>query len=78
MSARSARWMDANLFGVHVPEHVIRRIEGAADEKEEGRKVCAELIEQFREIKGVAGAHLMAPRGEKAIARTLTDYRIRG
>ena len=78
MSARSARWMDANLFGVHVPDHVIRRIEGAADEKEEGRRVCAELIEQFREIRGIAGAHMMAPRGEKAIARTLVDYRIRG
>ena len=78
MSARSARWMHENLFGVHIPDHVIRRIEGAADEKEEGRKVCAELIEQFREIKGIAGAHMMAPRGEKAIARTLIDYRIRG
>lgn len=77
-SARSARWMTENLFGVHVPDHVIRRIEDASDEKAEGRKVCAELVEQFREIKGIAGAHLMAPRGEKAIARTLTDYNLGG
>ncbi len=74
ISARSARWMTKNLFGVHVPEHIIRRVEGADDEKAEGRRICAELIEQFREIKGIAGAHLMAPRGERAIARTLTDY----
>ncbi len=77
-SARSARWMTENLFGVHVPDHVIRRIECAEDEKAEGRKLCAELVDQFREIKGIAGAHLMAPRGEKAIARTLTDYNLGG
>ena len=78
VSARSARWMTENLFGVHVPEHVIRRIEGAQDERAEGRRVCAELVQQFKEIKGVSGAHLMAPRGEKAIARTLTEYNLRG
>ncbi len=78
MSARSARWMTENLFGVHVPEHVIRRIEAADDEKSEGRKVCAELVEQFREIPGIRGAHLMAPRGERAIAQTLTEYDLRG
>ena len=77
-SARSARWMTKNLFGVDVPDHVISRIAGATDEKAEGRKVCAELVEQFGEIKGIAGAHLMAPRGEKAIARTLTDYNLGG
>ena len=78
LSARSARWMNDNLFGVHVPEHVIRRVEGAADEKAEGRRICAELVERFKEIEGVRGAHLMAPRGEKAIARTLTDHDPRG
>ncbi|MBC6439741.1 MAG: methylenetetrahydrofolate reductase [Rhodospirillales bacterium] len=78
MSARSARWMTENLFGVHVPDHVIARIEGADDEKAEGRKICAELVEQFKEIEGISGAHLMAPRGEKAIAQTLSDYNLRG
>lgn len=77
MSARSARWMTANLFGVHVPDHVIGRLEGAADEAAEGRRICAELVEQFKEIEGIAGAHLMAPRGERAIARTLAEYSLR-
>ncbi|MEM7122036.1 MAG: methylenetetrahydrofolate reductase [Pseudomonadota bacterium] len=77
-SAKSARWMTENLFGVHVPDAIIARLEGAVDQRAEGRKICAELIEQFREIDGVAGAHLMAPRGEKAIAETLTEYGIRG
>ena len=31
-SAKSAKWMDANLFGVNIPEAVIKRIEGADNE----------------------------------------------
>jgi methylenetetrahydrofolate reductase (NADPH) len=52
--------------------------EGAQDQRAEGRKICAELIEQFRQIEGIHGAHLMAPRGEKAVAETLTEFGIRG
>jgi len=78
ISAKSARWMTENLFGVHVPDHVIARLEGAQDQRAEGRKICAELVQQFKEIKGISGAHLMAPRGEKLIAETLTEYNLRG
>ena len=60
-SARSARWMNENLYGVTVPEATIARLEGAADAKAEGRKICAELIQQYREIPGLAGVHIMAP-----------------
>ncbi|HEX7081720.1 MAG TPA: methylenetetrahydrofolate reductase [Gammaproteobacteria bacterium] len=71
-SAKSARWMNENLFGVHVPESVIERLERAADAAEEGRAICAELIEGLREIPGVAGAHVMAPGGgTSAIAAVL-------
>ncbi len=60
-SARSARWMDENLHGVSVPEAVIRRLEGAADEAAEGRRICIELMRGLREIPGIAGVHIMAP-----------------
>ena len=72
-SAKSARWMRENLFGVHVPDAVIARLEGAADQAAEGRRICAELIEGFRQVPGVSGAHLMSPAGSKAIALTLKD-----
>ena len=26
-SAKSARWMNQNLFGINIPEHIITRIE---------------------------------------------------
>ena len=67
-SAKSAKWMDSNLFGVNIPEKVIKRIESADDEKAEGQKICVELLEQFKEIDGIHGAHLMGPRQEQSIA----------
>jgi methylenetetrahydrofolate reductase (NADPH) len=71
-SAKSARWMNENLFGVHVPEATIQRLEGAKDQAAEGREICAELIAGLREIRGVAGAHVMAPaQGPEAIAQVL-------
>jgi methylenetetrahydrofolate reductase (NADPH) len=71
-SAKSARWMNDNLFGVTVPEPIIARLEAAADQAAEGRRVCAELIEGLKKIPGVAGAHVMAPaQGPDAIAAVL-------
>ena len=73
-SARSARWMNEHLFGVHVPETVIARLEGAADPAAEGIRHCAELIHELREIPGIAGVHLMAPvGGVQAIAQVLSQ-----
>ena len=60
-SAKGATWMRDNLFGTIMPDGIIRRMEAARDPRSEGIKVCAELIEQAREIDGVSGAHLMAP-----------------
>jgi methylenetetrahydrofolate reductase (NADPH) len=71
-SAKSARWMNENLFGVHVPDDVIGRLDGADKPAAEGQKICAELIEGLRDIPGVAGAHIMAPGGgTESIAETL-------
>jgi len=72
-SARSARWMNENLFGVHIPEPIVARLEQAEDAKAEGRKICVELIQELREIDGVSGAHLMAPHGEKAAAQVIKE-----
>ena len=71
-SAKSARWMNENLFGVNVPEATIERLESATDQAAEGRAICVELIEGLKQIPGVAGAHLMAPaQGPDAIAQVL-------
>jgi methylenetetrahydrofolate reductase (NADPH) len=73
-SAKSARWMNENLFGVHVPDATIERLEDAEDQAAEGRRICLELIEGLRDMPGPAGAHLMAPaQGPKAIAQVLAE-----
>ena len=70
-SEKSAKWMKDKLFGTVMPDSIIKRMEGSNDQIQEGADICAELIESFREIEGVHGAHLMAPRNLSAIPETV-------
>jgi 5,10-methylenetetrahydrofolate reductase len=72
-SAKTARWMRAHVPGVHIPEEVARRIEGAKNQKQEGKKLCIEIIQQVREIEGVAGVHVMAYRQEEYVSEIITE-----
>jgi methylenetetrahydrofolate reductase (NADPH) len=74
-SAQSAVWMRENLFGVIISDAIIRRMEQARDAKEEGRRICVELMQELSALPGVAGVHVMAPRNESALAPTLADFR---
>jgi len=75
-SAKSAKWMNDNLFGVDVPDEIIKRLEQAKDQKEESKKICLELIQIFREIKGVKGIHLMGHKKEEVIAEIIKESKI--
>ncbi len=70
-SDKAAKWMRDKLFGTVIPETLMLRMEQAKDPIEEGIKICAELIDEFREIPGINGVHLMAPRNLAAIAPTV-------
>jgi len=70
-SDKSAKWMRDKLFGTVIPESIVQRMEQAENQILEGTAICAELINQFEEIDGVHGAHLMAPRNLSAIAPTV-------
>ena len=72
-SARAAWWIRSNLPGVHIPDEIVRRLEGARDQRQEGRLICIELIQRIREITGVAGIHLMAYRQEELVAEIITE-----
>ena len=72
-SAKSARWMNENLFGVDVPDQIIKRLEGAEDQKEESKKICIELIDNFRNIQGVKGVHLMGHKKEEVISEIIKE-----
>ena len=74
-SAKNARWMNKNLFGISIPENIIKRIENSDNEKEEGTKICIELIEKYKSIEGVSGVHLMGYKQEEDIASVISHFK---
>ena len=66
-SARTAQWMRKNVPGVHIPDAIIKRLEGADDQKAEGISLCVELIQEVQEIEGVNGVHIMAYKQEHKV-----------
>ena len=74
-SAKSARWMNANLFGINIPDDIINRIEKSNNEKAEGTKICIELIQKYKLIEGVSGIHLMGYKQEEDIASVISHFK---
>jgi methylenetetrahydrofolate reductase (NADPH) len=78
-SARSAAWIRDNVPGIHIPDAIINRLLGAGKkQKTEGRKICVEMMQQLKEIEGVAGVHVMAYRQEEAVKQILKDSGVLG
>jgi methylenetetrahydrofolate reductase (NADPH) len=74
-SAAAARFIDQNVAGISVPAGIIKRMSGAGrgqKARDEGMRLCAETIQEAREIVGVAGTHIMAVEWEEAI-RPITE-----
>jgi methylenetetrahydrofolate reductase (NADPH) len=72
-SAKVAEWMRSNVPGVHIPDAVIKRMAGAEKPAAEGRKICTEIVQEVKEIKGVAGVHIMAYRQEDSVPEIVTN-----
>ena len=74
-SAKSAKWMNKNLFGINIPNSIIQRLENSTNERKEGIKICIELIEKYQEIEGVHGIHLMGYHQEEQIAEVISHFK---
>ena len=72
-SAKTARWIRSNVPGIHIPDSVIQRLEGAQDQKKEGKQLCIDIINEVKEIPGVAGIHVMAYRQEEYVAEIVAE-----
>jgi methylenetetrahydrofolate reductase (NADPH) len=61
--------MATQLAGMDVPKEIVARMEKTpkAAQPEEGIRICCEIIEQVRQIPGIAGLHLMAVRWAESI-----------
>jgi methylenetetrahydrofolate reductase (NADPH) len=68
-SVGMAKYMATKVPGMDVPDEVIARLQGAGKGKvaEEGIKFACEQIQEFKEMKGVAGVHLMAIEWEHKV-----------
>ncbi len=68
-SERAAEFMRKNVPGVRIPDAIVDRLAKTPkkEKREEGMKICIELIQQVREIEGVHGVHLMAYRQEETV-----------
>ncbi len=72
-SAKTAKWIRSNVPGIHIPDSVIKRLEGAQDQKKEGKQLCIDIINEVKEIPGVAGIHVMAYRQEEYVAEIVDE-----
>jgi methylenetetrahydrofolate reductase (NADPH) len=68
-SVGMAQYMAKSVPGMDVPESLITRLKGAGKGKvaEEGVKFAIEQIQEFKEMKGIAGIHLMAIEWEHKV-----------
>ena len=64
-----ARYMKMKVPGMDVPDEIIKRLQGVDKKKQadEGIKIACEQIDEFKEMKGVAGVHLMAIEWEHKV-----------
>jgi methylenetetrahydrofolate reductase (NADPH) len=74
-SARAAEWMRSRVPGVVIPDSVVERLRKApaGRQREEGKRLCVEIIREVREIPGVRGVHVMAYRQEELVAEIIEE-----
>ncbi len=68
-SAGMAKFMKKMVAGMDIPDAVIKRIADEPKEKQadKGIEMCIELIEELKEMEGIAGVHVMAFEWEEKL-----------
>ena len=77
LSARSALWMRKNVPGIHVPDAIIKRLQDAKCESDEGKRICVEILQEVVDIEGVSGVHVMVHKHEELLAEIIRDSGVR-
>ena len=74
-SAGAAEYMRTKVPGVHIPDEFVERMQKTPKEKqrEEGKRICIEIIEQVKEIEGVAGVHIMAYKQQELVPEIVEE-----
>jgi methylenetetrahydrofolate reductase (NADPH) len=74
-SEKAAEFMRTRIPGVVIPDEILDRLRKTPSEKKQavGKEICVEIIQQVREIEGVAGVHVMAYRQEELVAEIIEE-----
>jgi 5,10-methylenetetrahydrofolate reductase len=70
---QAAQELKRSLQGVEMSDKLVQRLSQAADPELEGVKICAERIQQLREIPGVSGVNLVSA-GDVALIPAVLEY----
>lgn len=68
-SIGAAKYMKTKIPGMDVPDQIISRLQGVPKDQvpKEGIRICVDIINELREIKGVSGVHIMAIEWEETV-----------
>ena len=68
-SIGAAKYMKTKIPGMDVPDEIIQRLQGVPKENvpKEGVRICVDIINELREVRGVSGVHIMAIEWEETV-----------
>ena len=74
-SDRAAEYMRTRVPGVHIPDAIVERLRKTPRDRqrEEGKRICVEIIRQVRDIPGVAGVHIMAYKQQDLVQEIVEE-----
>ena len=71
-SVEVAQWLGKNLRGAVVPAKVVQRLRQSGDPREEGIRICAELLQEVAEIPGTSGANVACLGDPESVAEAIS------
>jgi methylenetetrahydrofolate reductase (NADPH) len=74
-SDMAAEYMRTKIPGVVIPDAIVERLRKTPkkQKRNEGKRICVEIIQQVRELDGVAGVHVMAYRQEEMVSEIIEE-----
>jgi len=76
-SHKAALFMKNKVAGMSVPDELVDRLRRASDPKEEGIRMCVEMMQGLSSVKGVHGVHITAIAWEEIIPRLVSEAGLR-
>lgn len=72
-SAKTAYFLNERVAGIHVPAHLIRRLESSSSPEETGLEIALELIDLVKALPGLSGIHVMSVGWGSILPRLLKE-----